>query len=143
MKTLNVGAILATAFKFAVPMLIVGYGISRTKQNFKNLLGIKDPTVKELAQDNALANNVDGVPLMSKYLDTDYRASETTLEVWKNAHPLNPKIVGILFDPYRQLRPRFIPWIDVAVVDRQLLKEQGEWIDDKQANNFWQGAETK
>lgn len=117
-----------TTLKYGIPLLILVYGFSRMQTKFKKMFGIKPPTVKELAEDNAIGNNVPGVPLMTKYLDTDYRITAATYEVWSNMHPDNPDILKVIFDPTRKLKERFIAWIDVAVVDKQLLRELGENI---------------
>jgi len=112
---------------WVLPIAAGYYVVTRTKHSIKNLFKVEDKTMPELVADNAIENNIDGIAIMSKDLKPDYSVSAIKYEVWRNQHANNPKILKVVFDPRRRLREKYIPYIDVAVIDSRLLKELGDW----------------
>lgn len=114
--------------RWVLPMAAAWYAFNRIGSGITNVFSLPEKTLKDWFGDSQVKTNFGGVGLMSHDLGgEDYQMSSTAFESWRSLHPDNDKILSIVLDPLRRVKPQYIEYIDNMVIDRQLLEDLGAW----------------
>lgn len=113
--------------RWVLPLAAAWYAYNKIESGISGIFKPKLKTLRERFSDSQISVNFGAIGLMSHDLDTDYQMTAQAYEAWRSLHPDNEKLLSIVLDPMRRVKPQFIQYIDAVEIDEKFLRSIGQW----------------